>query len=132
MAKVTRFFMSRAAEAEHVGHGIEPGLPAPRPARGGQRPAGEDHTAFGAVGDLEALVRAGEDQRVVAHYRAAAQGRKTNVARSPGAGVAVAALHRALAEIDLAPCRRGGTEHERRARRRVDLAVVVHLEDLDV
>ena len=50
----------------------------------------------------------------------------------PRAGVAVAHAHRMLVEIDAAPCRRRLAEQQRGAGGRVDLLVVMHLEDLDV
>ena len=63
---------------------------------------------------------------------AAAQRRKADVAGAARAGLAVAAARRALVEIDAAALRRRAAEHQRGAGRRVDLLVVVHLEDLDV
>ena len=63
---------------------------------------------------------------------AAAQGRKADVAALARAGDAVA---RALAlgrEIDLAPFGGGLAQRERRARGRIDLVAMMHLENLDV
>ena len=48
------------------------------------------------------------------------------------AGMAVAPALRALVEIDAAAVRRGASKHQRRARGRVDLLVVMHFENFDV
>ena len=69
---------------------------------------------------------------MVADDGAAAQRRKTDVAGAARAGMSVARTHRALIKSDAAPGRSGLAEQERRARRRIDLLVVVHLDDLDV
>ena len=57
---------------------------------------------------------------------------KADVARLARAGLAVAAARRMRGEIDAAALRRRAAEHQRGAGRRVDLLVVMHLENLDV
>src|SRR5579875_809123 len=75
---------------------------------------------------FEPLAVAGEDDVVVANRIAAAQRRKADIAFAARAGNAVAGALRHLFEDDAA------AEGERRPRRGVDLAAVMHLEDLDV
>ena len=69
---------------------------------------------------------------VLADHRAAAQRREADVAALARAGMAVADPDRMVGEVDAAAFRRRLAEQQRRARRRVDLVAVVHLEDLDV
>ena len=57
---------------------------------------------------------------------------KADVALLARAGLAVAAARRMLREIDAAALRRRAAKHQRGAGRRVDLLVVMHLENLDV
>ncbi len=75
---------------------------------------------------------AGKDHAVIADHRTAAQRGKADVAGAARAGVAVAALHRALIEVDAAAFRRRAAQHQRGAGRRIDFPVVMHFEDLDV
>ena len=74
----------------------------------------------------------GEDHAVLADHGAAAQAGKADVAGLARAGLAIAAARRMRREIDAAAFRRRAAEHQRGAGRRVDLLVVMHLEDLDV
>ena len=69
---------------------------------------------------------------VLADHRAAAQRREADVAALARAGMAVADADRVLGEVDAAALRRGAAEEQRRARRRIDLVAVMHLDDLDV
>src|SRR5262249_30063103 len=119
-------------QSKHVGHRIEPGLLPARPGGGGERTAGENHAVLGAMHQLHPLGRAGEDYLVLADHAAAAQACEADVALPPCPGLAVAAARRVLRQIDAAPLRRRTAEHQRRARWCIDLALVVHLEDLDV
>src|SRR3974390_3170648 len=97
-----------------------------------QRTPREDHTIFGFVGELDTLGKTGEDHAVFADDGTATQRRKADVARLACAGVTVAASHRVIVKFDAATFRGRAAEHERGARRRVDLLIVMHLEDLDV
>src|SRR5262249_4932616 len=123
---------SNVAQAEHVGHRVEPWRAATRPQCRTHGAAGEDHPVLGPMVELDALSRPREDHCVIAHPRAAAQRGKADIAGATRAGMAVAAALGALIEIDPAALRRRAAEHQRRARRRIDLLVVMHLEDLDV
>ena len=60
--------------------------PPPPPARGA-RPTRKTHSILGLVRDLEAPGRPGEDDVVIADYRAAAQYGKTDVSDATRAGV---------------------------------------------
>ena len=97
-----------------------------------QRAAREDHAVLGLVHELDALGGAGKDHAVFADHAAAAQIRKTDIAGMARAGIAVAAAHRILVEIDAAAFRRRAAKHQCRAGRRVDLLVVMHFENFDV
>ena len=119
-------------QPQHIGHRIKPGLLVARPERRVQRAAREDHAVLGAVHQLDPLGGPGEDHAVLADHGAAAQRRKADVARLARAGLAVAAARRMRREIDAAAFRRRAAEHQRGAGRRVDLLVVMHLEDFDV
>src|SRR6266700_49289 len=124
--------LSKITQAENIGHRIESRFPPPRPQRRLERPAGEDHAVLRLVHELETLGRAGKDHAMVADHGAAAQRRKSDVARAARAGLPVATSHRALGKIDAAPLGGGAAEHQRRARGRVDFLVVVHFEYFDV
>ena len=82
--------------------------------------------------EFDALGGPGENHGVVADHGAAAQRRKADIARAPRAGDAVAAAHRVRREIDAAAGGGGAAEHQRGAGRRIDLLVVMHLENFDV
>ena len=71
---------SEVATAEHVGHGVVAGLLVARPQRRPDRAASEEAAVLGLVSKLDALDRAGEDDRVLADDGAAAQGREADVA----------------------------------------------------
>src|SRR5581483_12483234 len=72
------------------------------------------------------------EDAVLADDRAAAEGSETDIIAPARAGVAVTASDRMRREID-APSRGDGAAEEKgRARGRVDLVLVMHLEDLDV
>ena len=81
---------------------------------------------------ITAFGRPDKHHRVFADHVAAAQCRKADVAGSARAGVPVAAAHGAFIEIDAAAFRRRAAEHERGAGRRIDLLIVMHLEDFDI
>src|SRR5581483_11847463 len=100
--------------------------------RRAQRPGREVAARRRAMRELDALARAGEDDRVLADDVAAAQRREADRARRPLAGDAFARVDRVIGEAHAGA--RGGrlAELERRARRRVDLVAVMHLDDLDV
>ena len=97
-----------------------------------QRAASEDHAILGAMGEFDPLGRPGKDHRMLAHHSAAAQRGEADIARLARAGDAVAAAFRMRGEIDAAAGGGGATEHKRSAGRRVDLFVVMHLENFDV
>ena len=119
-------------EAEDVGHGVEAGLLVEGPEGGTERAVDEDVAALGAMGELDPLALAGEDHRMVADHRAAAQRCEADGAAGPRAGDAVAAAHGSLVEGDAPPLRRGAAEKERGAGGGVDLVAMMHLDDLDV
>ena len=77
--------IARSGEAEHVAHRIEAGLAAVRPERRPHRAAREDRAVLGMVRQRDALARAGQDDRMVADDRAAAQRGKADRACRPRA-----------------------------------------------
>ena len=81
---------------------------------------------------LDPLAGTGEDHPVLADHVAAAERSKADIALAPRTDIAVAGAYAVLGKRHLASLGGGGTEHQRRARRRVTLVTVVHLEDLDV
>src|SRR5262249_28755262 len=101
-------------EAQHVGHGVEARLFAVRPQRRLHRTIREDQAVLGVMRQDEALRGTGEDHAVVARGRAAAQGRKADVAGPPRAGMAVAAASRMLFKLDATPCRCSFAKHQGR------------------
>src|SRR5690606_21517361 len=80
-------------EAEHVGHGIEPGSLVPRPERGAHGALREQRPVIGIVPELEALGGPREDHRVFADDIAAAQRGKTDRPRLARPGLSVASAH---------------------------------------
>ena len=115
---------------DHVPHRIEAGRLAERGSGRGERAAGEDHPALGAVRQARsARRRPSEDHDMLAGDRAAAERGEADRA--------------GLARIEARRCGRSGrarlerraaalgrrlAEHQRGAGRRVDLVAVVHLE----
>ena len=63
---------------------------------------------------------------------AAAQGCETDIAAAARASQAIASARRTRLERDLASARSGFAQHQRRARGRIDLGAVMHLENLDI
>src|SRR6516225_4920564 len=120
------------AEAEHVGHGIEPRFLAARPQRRFDGAAGKDGAFGRAMGELDDLALAGKEDAVLANHGAAAECREADVGTPACTGMAVAAPDRVSAELDAASLGSGATEEKGGARGRVDLMLVVHFEDLDV
>jgi putative peptidoglycan lipid II flippase len=84
------------------------------------------------VGELEALAFAGEDHDVVADDIAAAERREADIGAGTGTGVAIAHALAAAIEIDAAAPRGGAAQGQRRARGRIDLVAVMHLQHFDV
>jgi hypothetical protein len=84
------------------------------------------------MGELEALALAGEDHGVVADDIAAAQSREADISGLAGASMAIAHALAARGEVDAPALGCGAAQGERRARGRIDLVAVVHLQDLDV
>ena len=78
------------------------------------------------------LAGASEYHIMVADDRAAAQGRKADVSRLARSCVPVPHTLRMLRQLDAAPLRRRLAEQQRRARGRIHLQAVVHLDDFDV
>src|SRR5260370_22894614 len=97
-----------------------------------QRAAGENHAIFGPVRELDPLRRTGKDHGMLADHRAAAQRSKADITGTARAGHAVTAAHRMPRKIDAAALGSGAAEHQRGARWRIDLLVVMHFDDLDV
>jgi hypothetical protein len=73
-----------------------------------------------------------KDDGMFADDRAAAQRGKTDGAGNAHAGMAVAHAHGMFSKIDLPAPGSRFTEQQCRARRRIDLVLVVHFEDFDV
>ena len=121
-----------ASETEHLLQAIETRRPADDPARRLHRTFRVDGPARRPVDQLEALAGSGKDHMVVADRIAAAQCHKADVAGAARASDAVppALLH--FFEHHLAARRYRTAEGERRARRGIDLAAMVHLHDFDV
>ncbi len=92
----------------------------------------EIHSRRGAMRELDAFAVAGEDDRVIADDIAAAQSRETDRARLALAGNTVADIHAVAGEVASERGRCRLAEHQRRARRRVDLVPVMHFDDLDI
>src|SRR5690242_5934317 len=84
------------------------------------------------MGELDPLARTGEDHPMLADDVAAAQRREADIALPSWTNVTVARAYALVPKRHVPASRGGGTEHERRARRRVTLVAVVHLQDLDV
>src|SRR5207302_5505092 len=87
---------------------------------------------LGMMREDEALRGACENHAVIPGGGAAAQGRKADIARPAGAGDAVAAARRMILERDAAAGRYGLAEHQGGAGWRVDLGLVVHLQNFDI
>ena len=87
---------------------------------------------FGMVRKRDAFVRTGKDHAVIADNGAAPQRSKADIAGPSRSGKAIAAARRALLERDLAAGGSGLAKHQGRTRRRIDLGLVVHFQDLDV
>ena len=84
------------------------------------------------MGQLDGFALAGENDRVFADHRAAAQGGKADAAGLARAGVAIADPDRVLAQSDPAAFGCGLAEQQSRSRWRIDLVAVVHFQHLDV
>src|SRR3954452_13896317 len=100
--------------------------------RGAECAAREDCAVFGAMRELEPLARAGENHAVIADDAAAPQCLKADIALAAGAGMAVAAAHRAFAKRNVAPARRALPKQQRGARGRIDFHLVMHFQNFDV
>ncbi len=121
-----------AVQAEHVEH-VEQARAVRRQEAGrAQAALGIPGTAGGLVGDFDALARAREQHRMVAHDVAAAHRGEADGGRIALAGQAFAAVHGAV--LELAAQRLGDdlAHLERRAGGGIHLVAVVRLDDLDV
>src|SRR5260221_11267986 len=78
-----------STQVEDVGHVVEAGGFAGEEPGGAHRALGVGGAAGGAVGDLEALARAGEEDGVVAHHVAAPRHGEPDAAAPALAGAAV-------------------------------------------
>src|SRR5581483_1463635 len=103
-------------EAEHIGHGIEPGLLASAPEGRTDGAVREQRPVGGPVCQFDPLAFAGKDHRVLADHGAATQRRKADVTALPRTGMPVAAPHRVLLEVDAASVRRRLAEEQGGAR----------------
>src|SRR5258706_525723 len=121
-----------STQAEDVLHVVQAGRLAGEEARGAHGALRVSSAARGAVRDLDALAGAGEKDGVVADRIAAARDREADRPRLALAGHAVAREHRVLLERGAARACGDLAQLERGARRRVDLHLVVHLEDFRV
>ena len=75
-----------------------------------QRAIGEEHTVMCLVHELNAFGRTDKHHGVFANHVAAAQSRKTDIAGAARTGVAVAAAHGALVEVDATAFCRGAAD----------------------
>src|ERR1700758_1856046 len=66
MSVMFRCSILDVAEAEHIGHGVEPGRLAMCPQRGLQCAMGKDHAVLGLVREREPLRPTGKDHAVIA------------------------------------------------------------------
>src|SRR5713226_1435842 len=69
---------------------------------------------------------------MLADHCSSAQRSKADIAGAARAGHAVTAAHRMLRKIDAAALGSGAAKHQRSARRRIDLLIMMHFDDLDV
>src|SRR5690606_5930367 len=90
-------------ESEYVDHGIKPGgmLSGPEYVTG--RAIDKDRAILGAVAQLDAIAGPGQDHRMIAHHRAAAQSGNTVSAGLAWPGMAIADPHRMGLEGNRAP-----------------------------
>ena len=79
-----------------------------------------------------ALARTSENHRMLADNIAAAQGGETDASGHAGAGVAFAAAHGGVGQVDIAARRRRPPQAEGGARWRVDFAAMVHFHDFNI
>ena len=95
-------------------------------------PAGKNLSRLGLVADLQPFVLDREGRRVIADHVTAAQRRKTDIAALAFAGDAVP---RPLGDVvEVHPATFGGraAHADGGARRRIDLVLVMHFENLDI
>jgi ribosome-binding factor A len=119
-------------EAEHVRHAVEARRAVLSPDRGPHRAAREEHPVARHMAEDDPLARPREDHLVLADDIAAPQAREADRALPPGPGHPVAPAFGEIGEIGAAPPCRRLAEHQGRARGRVDLHPVMHLDDLDI
>src|SRR5215472_3285089 len=119
-------------QVEHFLQPIEARRAPDHPARRPDRAFGIDCAGRRAVHDLQALAGAGKDDVMIAGRVADAHRIKADVAGAPRAGDAVAGPLLDLFKFHAPPRRRGAAERERGARWSVDLAAMMHLDDLDI
>ncbi len=92
----------------------------------------EDHAILGTMTEFNAFGRAGENHRMLADHRAAAQRRKTDIASLTRTGVSIARAHRPLIETDATTIGGGAAKQQRGAGRRIDFLVVMHFKDFNI
>src|SRR5512143_242846 len=122
----------RPPEAEDVGHVVQAGGAPPGPLRGADGPPGELLAGGRAVGELEPLPLAAEEDGVLADDVAAPERLHADLPGRPLAEDPVARVRERLLRV--AAERLGGDlpEPDGGAGRRVALLLVVDLDDLDV
>src|SRR5512138_3755534 len=119
-------------EAEDVRHVVEAGRPPGDPLRGAHGAAGELLAGGRPVRELQALALAAEEDGVLADDVAAAQRLDPDLPGRPLAEDAVPRVRERVLRIAAERLGRHLAEPDGRARRRVALLLVVHLDDLDV
>src|SRR3954452_10595289 len=120
---------SASRHAENVHHGIKTRRLRHDPVRRPHRAGGEGPPVEGAMGQYDVLGPGGEDQAVLAHHLAAAQGREADGAGLAGAGMAMAAAFHDLVQQHAAAFCHGPPHRDGSARWRVHFLPMVHLDD---
>src|SRR5262245_37370518 len=97
-----------------------------------QGAAREDHAIFGLMREFYPLGGTGKDHTVLTHNGSATQGGITDVTGLTSTSVAVTASDGMFVERNTASFRSRPPEHQRGPRRRIDLLVVMHLQNFDI
>ena len=102
------------------------------PKRRLQSAAREDGAIRGQMAQHDAFTVSGENHVMLAHYIAAANRRKADIATGSLAGDAVAAPVRDIVQVHTPPACGGFTQHQRSAGRGVNLVAMVGFDHLDI
>jgi ribosome-binding factor A len=102
------------------------------PERGLERATGENRPISGYMAQNNPLTGSGEDHVMLAHDIAPTDGGEADIATLSGTGDPVAPTIGHFVKRHAAPFGGGFAEHQGCARRRIDLLVVMRLDDLDI